>query len=273
MSVLDGIVDFHVHSAPSLAPRHSHDPDTLDEARAAGVSRFVLKAHEGSSAERAALLGDETVGGVVLNSPVGGANPDAVAVAAALGARVVWLPTISAPAHIAAASSPELSAHRGIAFREVPVVSDGEVLAEWLDVFDEVAGSDMVLASGHLTMDEAVVALETARRRGVQRLVVNHPGLSFLGWRDDHLQQFRALDAHLEIGVLADLLASETGPRTEDLVAAYPHELLVFGSDLGHRDYPPIATGIRDWVERLDPILGDTGLELVAGKTAIDLLA
>ena len=273
MSVIDGMVDFHVHSAPSLAPRHSHDPDTLTEARAAGVSKFVLKAHEGSTAERAALLGNEAIGGVVLNSPVGGANPDAVAVAAALGARVAWLPTISSPAHIAASQSPELSAHRGIAFRQVPVVDSGAVGPEWLEVFDEAARAEMVLASGHLTMDEAVVALETARRRGVQRLLVNHPGLSFLGWRDEHLEQFRALDAHLEIGVLADLLADEAGPRTEDLVASYPHELLVFGSDLGHRDYPPIATGIRDWVERLDPILGDSGLEMVARTSAEAMLA
>ena len=273
MTVIDGIIDFHVHSAPSLAPRHSHDADTLKEARAAGVSRFVLKAHEGSSAERAALLGDETIGGVVLNSPVGGANPDAVAVAAALGARVVWLPTISAPAHIAASSNPELSPHKGISFREVPVVDDGVLRPEWFDVLDEVVRNDLVLASGHLTMDEAVVALEVARQRGVQRLVINHPGLPFLGWRDEHLDQFRALGAHLEIGVLADILAGEAGPTTEDLVASYPHELLVFGSDLGHRDYPPIAAGIRDWVERLDPILGDSGLAMVAGATAAALLA
>ncbi len=273
MSVIDGIVDFHVHSAPSLAPRHSHDPDTMAEAKAAGVSRFVLKAHEGSSAERAVLLGDGAIGGVVLNSPVGGANADAVAVAAAFGARVVWLPTISSPAHIAASRSPELSAHRGIAFREVPVVDGGEVRSEWLDVFDEIARNDMVLASGHLTMDEAVAALDAARRRGVQRLVVNHPGLGFLDWRDEHTEQFRALGAHLEIGVLADILAREAGPRTEDLVAAYPHELLVFGSDLGHSDYPPIAQGIRAWVSRLDPILGDAGLEMVARASAEAMLA
>ncbi len=273
MTVIDGMVDFHVHSAPSLAPRHSHDPETMAEAKAAGVARFVLKAHEGSSAERAALLGDEAVGGVVLNSPVGGANPDAVTVAAALGARVVWLPTISSPAHIAASQSPELSAHRGVSFREVPVVEDGKVLPAWLEVLDEVAAAGMVLASGHLTMDEAVVALSEARRRGVDRLLVNHPGLTFLGWRDEHREQFRALGAHLEIGVLADILAGEAGPTTEDLVARYPHELLVFGSDLGHRDYPPIAEGIRDWVERLDPILGDRGLDQVARITAEAILA
>ena len=273
MTVIDGIVDFHVHSAPSLAPRHNHDPATLLEARAAGVSKFVLKAHEGSTAERAGLLGDEVVGGVVLNSPVGGANPDAVAVAAALGARVVWLPTISSPAHITANQRPELAAHQGISFRAVPVVEDGRVRAEWLEVFEEAARNEMVLASGHLTMDESVVALQEAQRRGVQRLMVNHPGMSFLGWRDEHLEQFRALGAHLEIGVLADMLASEAGPTTEDLVASYPNDLLVFGSDLGHRDYPPIAEGIRAWVERLDPILGDSGLEKVARASAEAMLA
>lgn len=271
-AVIDGMVDFHVHSAPSLAPRHTCDPDTLEEARAAGIATFVLKAHEGSSAERAELLGAEAVGGVVLNSPVGGANPDAVAVAARLGARVVWLPTISSPTHVAACEQPELAAHRGISFRTVPVVEDGAVRPEWLEVFDEAARHQMVLASGHLSMDEAVTALDTARRRGVERLIVNHPGLDFLGWRDEHAELFRSLGACLEIGVLADLLAGPNGPTTEDLVAGYPHELLVFGSDLGHRDYPPLAEGIRSWVERLDPILGDTGLEKVARTSALELL-
>lgn len=271
-AVIDGMVDFHVHSAPSLSPRHTHDPDTLEEARAAGIETFVLKAHEGSSAERAELLGAEAVGGVVLNSPVGGANPDAVAVAARLGARVVWLPTISSPTHVAACEQPELAAHRGISFRTVPVVTDGAVRPEWLEVFDEAARHQMVLASGHLSMDEAVTALDTARARGVERLIVNHPGLNFLGWRDEHAELFRGLGACLEIGVLADLLAGPNGPTTEDLVANYPHELLVFGSDLGHRDYPPLAEGVRSWVERLDPLLGDAGLEKVARISALELL-
>jgi hypothetical protein len=271
--VIDGIVDFHVHSAPSLAPRHHHDPETMLAAREAGIETFVLKAHEGSTAERAALLGPGVVGGIVLNSPVGGANPDAVVVAARLGARVVWLPTISSPAHIEANRQPELAAHRGIELGAVAVVEDGRVGSEWYDVFDIVAGNQMVLATGHLTMDEAVVALEAARGRGVERFVVNHPGLAFLDWRDDHLGRFRDLGAHLEIGVLADILVGPNGPATEDLVTSYPHELLVFGSDLGHRDYPPIGDGIRAWIERLDPVLGEAGLTRVTRTSALELLA
>ena len=153
----------------------------------------MLKAHEGSTAERASLLGDGVVGGVVLNSPVGGANPDAVMVAARLGGRVVWLPTISSLVHKAAHERPELTAHKGIHFRAVPVVDgDGRVLPDWYDVFDEVAAADLILASGHLTLDETVAVFTAARRQGVQRFLVNHPMMDFLGWRDEHADAFGA---------------------------------------------------------------------------------
>jgi hypothetical protein len=254
--VIDGIVDLHVHSAPSIVPRHTLDPDTVVAARAAGISTMVLKAHEGSTAERARLAGSGAVGGIVLNSPVGGANPDAVMVAACLGARVVWMPTVSSPTHQAAHTRPELTPLQGVSFRTVPVVDDGAVRPEWLDVFDVVAAHDLVLASGHLSMDETVGVFTAARARGVRRLLVNHPLMGFLGWRDEHAERLRALDARLEVGVLADLLAGP-GATTEHLAARYPHELLVFGSDLGHADHPTLGDGLASWSRRVLPVLGE----------------
>src|SRR5487761_534860 len=114
MRTVTWLVDLHVHSAPSLLPRHGDDRATAAAAERAGIELFVLKAHEGSTAERALLVGGGAVGGIVLNSPVGGANPEAVRVAAQLGARVVWLPTISSPAHKRANRSAELSVHREV---------------------------------------------------------------------------------------------------------------------------------------------------------------
>lgn len=72
------MVDLHVHAAPSLLPRHGADSDTVAAERVLGFQTIVLKSHEGSTAERAALAGEDVLGGVVLNSAVGGANPDAV---------------------------------------------------------------------------------------------------------------------------------------------------------------------------------------------------
>jgi hypothetical protein len=243
------IVDFHVHTSPSLVPRHHDDTEIGAVLAGAGVASFVLKAHEGSTAERAILAGPSAVGSIVLNSPVGGANPDAVKVAAAFGARVAWMPTISAAVHQQAGDTAELSVHRGVRFRPVRVTEGGEVCPEWYDVFDEIAAADMVLAAGHISIDEAVAVFHAARGRGVRRFLVNHPLLPFLGWRTEHVAQLVALGAYVELGVLADLLAGagEETP-TRRLAAVYPASLLVFGSDLGARDYPDFAPGFEQWM-------------------------
>ena len=275
MNLLNDIVDCHVHTAPSLMPRRHTDGEILNLARQVGVGTLVLKAHEGSTVERARVQGDGAIGGIVLNSPVGGANPDAVSVAAALGGRIVWMPTVSAPAHVAARSSPELSVHREMRFSEVPIVVEGRVRDEWNEVIDLVAKHDLVLASGHLNMDEAVAVFELAVARGVKRLLVNHPQLPFLEWRDEHVGRFRQLGARVEIGVVADRLA-KAGPiyasPTEHFLARYPREFLVFGSDLGHETFPEYVSGIRDWIAKLASKLDSSGLEAVLSGNGKELL-
>ena len=271
-NLLNDIVDCHVHTAPSLMPRRHTDGEILAIARQVGVGTVVLKAHEGSTVERARVQGDSAIGGIVLNSPVGGANPDAVSVAAALGGRIVWMPTVSAPAHVAARNSPELSVHRDVRFSEVPIVIEGRVRDEWHDVIDLVAKHDLVLASGHLNMDEAITVFELAVARGVQRLLVNHPQLPFLEWRDEHLSRFRQLGARVEIGVVADRLAKTNPSPTEYFLDHYPREFLVFGSDLGHETFPEYGSGIRDWIAKLAKKLDPSGLEAVLSKNGKELL-
>ncbi|HEV7192263.1 MAG TPA: DUF6282 family protein [Jatrophihabitantaceae bacterium] len=267
------MVDFHIHTAPSLVPRHHDDLSIGALLAGSGIDTFVLKAHEGSTAERALLAGGGAVGSIVLNSPVGGANPDAVKVAAAYGARVVWLPTISSPVHQEAAASPELKAHDGVRFATVPVTSGGAVLPEWTPVFDEVAAADMVLAAGHVSMDEAVAAFRVAKARGVQRFLVNHPLMPFLGWRAEHVDELVALGAYIEVGVLADLLGGTDGETpTQRLATQYPASLIVFGSDLGHQHYPDVVPGITDWLDTTASTVTDGALDRITTTNGKELL-
>jgi hypothetical protein len=259
---MPGIIDFHVHSAPSVVPRHSLDPATQATLDSLGVEVFVLKAHEGSTAERGGLLGPGVIGGVVLNSPVGGANPDAVEVAARLGARIVWLPTSSSLAHRAQAPGARgHEVHDHFQFAPVPVVSDGRLRDEWFDVIDVIVQFDMVLASGHVPMDETITAFSEAHRLGARRFLVNHPLLPYLGWSADSADAFRGLDAHLEIGVLADIAAGSVLEGTGKLAREYPSELFVFGSDLGFVGYPDYASGYRSWLTEAETVLGDKALD------------
>ena len=267
-----GMADLHAHAAPSLLPRHGDDRATVAAERAVGFSTVVLKAHEGSTVERAAAAGDGVYGGVVLNSAVGGANPDTVEIAARLGGRVVWMPTVSARTHKAGATSPELSVHRGFELRPVDVIANGALLPQWFDVLDTVAAHDLLLGSGHLSADETVVLFREAKRRGVQRLLVNHPKMAFLHWNDEASAALQALGAHLELGILPDLL-SDAEHSSLTLTHNYPASLLVFGGDLGHAHYPPPATAVAPWLTDLEKRVGtDTALAIMTTQTRSLLL-
>jgi Family of unknown function (DUF6282) len=254
------LADLHVHASPSLLPRHGDDRTTVAAERAVGFTTVVLKAHEGSTVARAAAAGGAAAGvygGVVLNSPVGGANPDAVEVAARMGGRVIWLPTVSSRTHKAGSASPELSVHRGFELGPVEVTDgEGRLRPQWHDVLDVVAAHDLLLASGHLSADETVLMFTEAHRRGVRRLLVNHPKMAFLHWHDEAARQLQALGACLELGILPDLLG-DADHGSQSLADEYPHELLVFGGDLGHADHPPPAVAVAPWLHRLAAHVGD----------------
>jgi hypothetical protein len=250
-----GLADLHTHASPSLLPRHGDDTQTVAAERALGFSTIVLKSHEGSTVERAAIAGPGVYGGIVLNSATGGANPDAVEVAARLGGRIVWMPTVSARTHKAGASAPELSVHRGFELRPVDVVDDGVLRPEWHEVLDVIAAHDLVLASGHLSADETVVLFRQARRHGVNRLMVNHPMMAFLHWNAEAAQVLQGLGAYLELGILPDLLGDHDHASLL-LTATYPTSLLVFGGDLGHAHHAPPSVAVPPWLYRLEHCVG-----------------
>lgn len=269
------MVDLHVHAAPSLLPRHGNDAETVTAERAVGFGTVVLKSHEGSTVERAAIAGGDQAGvygGIVLNSPVGGANPDAVQVAARLGGRVVWMPTVSAPNHRAGANSPELSVHRGFELGPVAVTDDdGRLLPGWHDVLDVVVEHDLLLASGHLHARETVTLFGEARRRGAQRLMVNHPLMAFLHWTADDAQALLALDVHLELGILPDLLGNAEHASL-NLTHTYPASLLVFGGDLGHAHHPGPDTAVAPWLADLETRVGAERAAAIMTTQTRDLL-
>jgi hypothetical protein len=83
VSPIQGVVDFHVHSAPDAFGRALDDDDVAELATRKQMGALVLKNHLFETASRAYLLrkrypGLQVFGGIVLNSSVGGLNPQAV---------------------------------------------------------------------------------------------------------------------------------------------------------------------------------------------------
>jgi hypothetical protein len=185
--LLDGAVDLHVHPAPSPYPRRFGPVGAAEHAAATGMRAMALKSHHHCTAMDVAAVraddcmpgGVELFGGIVLNSQVGGFNPDAVNLSLAMGGKIVWLPTISSPAHI------EHAAHGSIKFPTstvtitpeppIDIWAGDEIAPAVREVLAMVAEADAVLASGHLPAESILAAFELAHELGVRRLLVNHP--------------------------------------------------------------------------------------------------
>jgi dihydroorotase-like cyclic amidohydrolase len=186
-ALLKGAIDPHVHSGPSIALRGLDHVELLQQASEAGFAAVVTKDHDYSGVMTAALirkhfpaLKTKIYSSIVLNNVVGGFNPYAVEHTAALGGKIVWLPTLAAANHLRWQASAKwvhpASTEKMRPVTAIPVLNDDKSVRDDLkEVLDIVAGNDMVLASGHLHVSETWLVFEEAQRRGVKRLVLTHP--------------------------------------------------------------------------------------------------
>lgn len=185
--LLKGAIDPHVHSGPSIAERGIDHLELVKEANKAGFAAVITKDHDYSGVMTAALitkhhpeLKTKLYSSIVLNNVIGGFNPYAVEHTAAMGGKIVWMPTLAAENHLRwektgswvhPASTQKIRPAVGI-----PVLDgNGKVRDDVKEVLDVIAKTDMVLASGHLHVSETWLVFEEAQRRGVKRLVLTHP--------------------------------------------------------------------------------------------------
>ena len=174
---LDGVIDMHVHTAPDLIRRTYNDLELTDAAVRVGARAIVIKGHRCPTVARAALCnaynrmthgGNSFVmyGGLVLNREVGGLNVQAVSTALDMGAKVIWLPTVDA----------ENEYRKRGKTGGIKMTDDrGVLLPELRGIFTLIKEYDAVLATGHISPDEARCVVDGARNLGVRKIVVTHP--------------------------------------------------------------------------------------------------
>lgn len=258
------VFDIHVHSAPCLFPRRAGDVETVEEYERAGFAGCVLKGHFEPTVGRAAAAGVgralDVVGGIVLNEAVGGLNPHAVATALALGARVVWMPTLDSRAHRRAGLPVSHLAEPGSPGRSGLAVppqdrSTEEVVRRILAL---IAEADAVVATGHLAGDEASWLVRAARQAGAGRILLTHPSFTVPGLTASATRELVELGAFAEI--TAYQLLHQPGwdaARLAALVRELPADRCVLSSDGGQLDSPPAP----DALARLVDALAQEGLD------------
>lgn len=264
-ALMQGAVDLHVHSGPSLHPRKLDHIAVMREADAQGMRAVLLKDHYYPTMPIATLINDNmgfgarAIGSIVLNNPLGGLNPSAVDYALKQGARVVWMATAHARNHMDhEASKPGFQFPKNTAKTVAPIpltlVDDnGVVRDEVRHILDLIAEADAVVSGGHHHVSELFPFYEEAKARGVKRLFLNHPTYV----NDCSFQDITAL---VGMGVKMEhsscMFVESTFKMFDDdhlkaVIAAAGVENTFFGTDLGQRNNPSPAEGMRETIAML----------------------
>ena len=238
--ILKGSFDLHVHASPDTTERRM---DALEAARSAYESKmsgFVLKAQDYPTSPLAYVLnrmypGLEVVGAIALSKSIGGINPDAVRVSAELGAKVVWMPTIT--------SNHWNKTHVG--GQGLHITDDrGKLLEETIEVIEVVCKHEMILASGHVSPKEVITLFKEAKARGVTRMIATHPHAN---GTEDEIVEMASLGAYLEYTFLSCMPSGGNMSPSEMAAKIRLHgiERCIITTDFGQLVNPPPAEGMR----------------------------
>lgn len=259
--LLQGSLDLHVHSGPSTMARQVDHFQAVEEAAAAGMSGILFKDHHYSVAPFIPLmdrvLGHHKVamfGGLVLNNSTGGLNPFVVDAQLKQGAKLIWMPTAQAANHIRSAGRKQrlVSNVKLKPSPAITVVNDyGEILDVVKEILDSIAEFDAILSSGHLHVWEIWKLFTEAKKRGVKRLLVNHPmyGLHFTYDDIKEMAEFGALieqSACLYIDSRFNVFSPQE-LKEHILAAGVAHSSI--GSDLGQVDNPTPVEGMKQAIK------------------------
>ncbi|HEV3123654.1 MAG TPA: DUF6282 family protein [Candidatus Dormibacteraeota bacterium] len=253
---LQGAADLHVHFGPDAHRERSVTAlQAAREAAECGHAALVLKSHDYPTPAVAAVVdqsvdGVRVYGGITCDRENGGVNPSAVDVALRLGAKVVWLPTLSGRQDVANG----IAARLGIPGPGITVCADdGRLLESTQEVIELVVASGAVLATGHVSAIEHRAVAEAMRGRG--RVLVTHAMEAHVGpnLSVDQCVELAEIGAVIELCALTCLGTYAT--RSVDALAACIRavgaERCTLASDLGQAGNPHPAEGLQRFADLL----------------------
>jgi hypothetical protein len=288
--LLVGAVDLHCHSGPSVMARDINHIEAMQEAAAAGFRAMLIKDHYYSATPITEMLNQmyghlkiTLFSGVPLNNALGGFNKHAVDHGIALGAKLVWLPTFSAKNHIDSrygtkAGFPH-TIKKMIPFEPLsPLDANGKIRDEMKEILDLIAANDVILAGGHCHISEILPVFEEAKRRGVQRLLVNHPSFIVDASHDD-IRRLVAMGAYIEhsLCMFIPVPRRKRDPfppeELDELIQAGTVDRTILASDLGQRGVEHPVQGFRNII-RICMNLGysDDDIRKMVSSNALNLL-
>lgn len=262
--LLQGAIDLHVHAMPCIFDRPFDEVELARQARDSGYRALLFKCHHAINADRAYLVrkivpGIEVFGGVVLNHPVGGINPEAVDAAIGFGAKEVWMPTLHAKNHIEVVGTPTYPRHVRVReagkprkdVRGITILNDeGELIPQVHDILGLIADADIILGTSHLSLKEATALIRAARAEGVKKVLVTHPGWEATAWSVEDQAELVEMGAFLEhcFSTCMPYGARYDPRRIAEAIKRVGADRCVMATDFGQWYNPHPVEGMRQFI-------------------------
>jgi hypothetical protein len=206
--LMRGAVDLHYHVDPGYS-----DMGHLRAARAAGIRALVIKNHYEPTSALVLLLRPEfprleLYGGFVLNRSNGGNNVAGVEYMTSIGGepkpgKVVWLPAGDTEKEVKESKNPTRPF--------VAVSRNGQLLPAVKEIISIIAKNNLVLASGHVVPEDALLAFREAKAAGVTFLIATHAADLAGKMTVEQMQEVAKLGAYVEF----DFRNTLDGGRTD----------------------------------------------------------
>ncbi len=259
-NLLSGSFDMHIHFSPdSLIERRQDALALAYSARDLGMGGLVLKAREYNTVPLSLLIRKlvpevQVFGSLTLDNESGGLNSDCALAAARMGAKVIWMPTVTA---INSKARTEKSMGFELPGKGQTIVdSRGKLKPEAKEILQIVKQFNIVLASGHISPQETLVLAEEAQQIGFAKLVITHALQSQLvdsALSSDEILQLAQGGAFIEHSFWGWMPAvSQADPKKIiESIKATGAERCILSSDFGQIYHPPAPEGFRLFIATL----------------------
>ena len=189
-------------------------------------------------------------GGICCDREIGGVNPAAVEVALDLGARIVWLPTLSSRQDF----DNGVAAQLGIPGPGIVVTDpDDQLLPETHEILALVKQHDAILATGHVSAAEHYAVVKEFARSG--KVLVTHATEDLAGPNLTAAQcrELAGLGAWIELCAMTCIggLATRTVAEMVETIRAVGVERVTLGTDFGQKINPHPAAGLQTYADAL----------------------
>ena len=286
-ALLEGAIDIHCHSGPAAMPRILDHHEAMLDAAEAKFRAVLFKDHYYLGVAHSVILeklvpgtGVRLFSGVALNNASGGINPYAVDHAIKIGGKIVWMPTLSAANHIAK-SSTETKNFPSSAKKMLPALpltvldANGALTDDTKAILDLIAEGDIILAGGHLDVNEQLLMFAEAKARGVKKMLVNHPTY-VIGCSDEDIRSLVGMGVYMEhsLCMFIEGRAHKWEPtELARLIRLAGVDKTVLSSDLGLTGSPRPVEGFRTTVGNLlDLQFTPAEIRTLVGDNAATLL-